>query len=279
MPRSILFSLPVHERPDIVEGQIVNIARHCPGAAVAIHVSPVFTGDIAAFKALEKTPGVFVNPTRLPTALGKGLFHVHAVNFLHGMQCRPETDTIAFISSNELFVRGGLADYMAPFQAGAQIELFDPLTDWHLFHRGVEREPHVQALLAHLGLPAIFGGQAEGLFFPTVLFAEMVKLYLRFFGMDFSGFETEEILPQTMLAKFAGGLPVAPPFTLQNYCHRFEIDRTLIERVRAGRGFIFAQRNAGCLRSPHVGSNDLSSVFSVKRVPREDCELRRFILQ
>ncbi len=279
MPRSILFSLPVHERPDIVEGQISNIARYCPGAAVAIHVSPVFTGDMAAFKALEKTPGVFVNPNRLPTALGKGLFHVHAVNFLHGMQCQPATDTVALISSNEMFVRDSLTDYIVPFQAGAQIELFDPLTDWHLFHRGVEREPHVQALLTYLGLPAIFGGQAEGLFFPTVLFAEMVKLYLRFFGPEFSGFETEEILPQTIMAKFLDGRPISPPFTLQNYCHRFEIDRALIARVRAGHGYIFAQRNAGCLRSPHIGSNDLSSVFSVKRVPREDCEIRRFILQ
>ena len=203
---------------------------------------------------------------------------MHAVNFLHGMQRHNGFDTIAFISSNELFVRAGLAEYVSAHLAGAQVELFDPLTDWHLFHRGIECEPRVRAMLAHLGLPTIFGGQAEGLFFPTVLFAEMVRIYLRFFGLEFSGFETEEILPQTILVKFLDDRAIAPPFTLQNYCHRFDIDRSLIAQIRSGHGFIFGQRNRGHLRSPHISTYDLSSIFSVKRVPREDCDLRRFIL-
>ncbi len=43
----------------------------------------------------------------------------------------------------------------------------------------------------------------------------MVRIYLRFFGLNLSGFEKEEILPQTMLAKLSDGRLIAPPFTLQ----------------------------------------------------------------
>ena len=73
MPRDILFSLPVHERPDILEGQISNIMRYCPGSGVAVHVSAAYDGDLTYFQKLEKYPGVFINPKSAADRARQGL--------------------------------------------------------------------------------------------------------------------------------------------------------------------------------------------------------------
>jgi hypothetical protein len=278
MPRRLLFSLPVHERPDIVRGQLENLRQFCPHAVICLHISTVATGDIEPFMQLGRLPGVLVNPERFTTQQSKGLFHVHAMNFRYALQCYPEIDSVALVSSNELLVRSGLEEHVAKYQAGAQIEIFDREIDWHLFNRQVENDPAVREVLRHFGLTTIFGGQAEGQFYNAAVFSEMVSVFLRFFPLSPSWFETEEILPQTMaIALLQSGKPVVLPFTFQNYTSHINVDQALVNLIRTGYGFIFSPRRRGCLRSPHIAIHDLSSVFSVKRVPREECAIRSYI--
>ena len=280
MSRPALFSLPVHERPDILADQLANIRRFCPDAIVCVHVSPAFAGDLETFRALARAPGVLLNPRRLETVHGRGLFHVHVSNAMHAVQAHPEIAKVCLISSNELFVRSGLSSHLDHHDAGAQFEMLDPATDWHVFRKQPHTFPEVAALLRYLDLPVIFGGQAEGQFYEAGLFFEMARVFLRFLELTPYRFETEEVLPQTITLRLLGPAHrIAPPFTVQNYCNRFEITPELIATIRAGRGWIFGPRIPGTLASPHVGRHDLGCAFSVKRVPREACALREAIAQ
>ena len=275
----MLVSLPAHERPDIVAAQIGNLRHFAPGALVCVHVSPVFTGDIAEFAALESVPGVFVNRARLSTGRATGLFHVHVANFLYTLGLGEGFDKVLCISSNELLIRQGLEAHVARHVLGAQIEMFDPALDWHLFRRGLERDAQLMALLRDLGLSCFFGGQAEGQFYEAALFAEMENLYLRHFALAPCGFESEEILPQTMAMALIGDrTKMPPPVTFQNYGHFLELTPAVIEKIRTGGpGIIFAPKRPHGLRSPHIGVQNLDMVFSLKRIPREASPLRDYI--
>lgn len=278
MAKPPLLSLPVHERPDIVADQIANLRRFCPEALICLHLSAGYEGDPAPFQALATVPGVLFNPRRLDTVRDCGLFHVHVSNFLHAISAHPELGRVCLISSNELLVRHGLAEHLDAYHAGAQVQVYDPATDWHLFAKRVDTLPEIAELLRFLGLPTIFGGQAEGQFYDANLFLDIATVFMRFLPLAPYRFQTEEVLPQTIALSLLGQAGrVTLPFTLQNYCNAFSFNPDLIELIRTGRGWVFGPRRLHHLASPHIGTHDLSSIFSIKRVPREFCALRQFI--
>ncbi|MBV9813811.1 MAG: hypothetical protein JO326_13770, partial [Acetobacteraceae bacterium] len=235
MPGLPFFSLPVHEKPDIVADQVANLRRFCPNAVICLHVSPSYRGDLAPFQALATDPAVLLNPRRLATVHGRGLLHVHVANFAYAYTAHPEISKVCLISSNELLIRDGVADYLNAHDAGAQFCMWDPLSDWRVFRRRVDLLPAVAAMLKSLGAPVIFGGQAEGQFYDAALFLEIVSVFARFFPWAPAGFETEEVVPQTVAVRLLGPqCRVGLPFTLQNYCNRFELTPELVSVIRGG---------------------------------------------
>lgn len=274
----ILFSLPVHERPDIVRGQIENINFFCPGSVICIHISAGAAALTDEFRRACDFPNVLFNPIAHETVWSGGLMHVHVSNFLHALGTGSDFTKVMMISSNELFVKHGLAEYVSRFQIGAQMEVFDGATDWGVFRPDFLQSASMQKFIASLGLPLFFGGQAEGQFASREVFGLLARLFTESFPMAPVGFPVEEVILPTVAARHAMlNVNVALPVTLANYCNNLEITPDVVEKVRAGKGTVFAKRVPRALRSPHIGASVLEGVFSVKRVPREDCELRRYI--
>jgi hypothetical protein len=274
----ILFSLPVHERPDIVRGQIENINYFCPGSVICLHLSAGAAALADEFRRACDFPNVLFNPVSLETVWSGGLMHVHVSNFLHAIGAGSDFTKVMLISSNELFVKHGLADYVSRFQIGAQMEVYDGANDWGVFRPDFLQSALMQKFIASLGLPLFFGGQAEGQFASREIFGLLARLFTESFPMAPVGFPIEEVILPTVAARHAMlNVNVALPVTLANYCNNLEITPDVVEKVRAGKGAVFAKRVPRALRSPHIGASVLEGVFSVKRVPREDCELRRYI--
>lgn len=274
----ILFSLPVHERPDIVRSQIENINYFCPGSLVCIHISAGSAGMVDEFRRVCDFPNVILNPSSHETIWSGGLMHVHVSNFLHALGTGSDFTKVMLISSNELFVKHGLAEYVSGYQIGAQMEVFDGATDWGVFRQDFLQSGAMQKFIASLGLPLFFGGQAEGQFASREIFGLLARVFMESFPMTPVGFPIEEVILPTVAARHAMiNVNVALPVTLANYCNNLEITPDVVEKVRDGKGAVFAKRVPRALRSPHIGASVLEGVFSVKRVPREDCELRRYI--
>jgi len=278
---TLAFSLPVHERPEVLLDCVENIFRFNPASAIVLHASRIFE-DFDP-RLVAGVPGVYVNPTRFNTARGQGLMHCHCSNFEHLRSAGVQFDYFCLISSNEKFIRRGLIDYVQAVKNGFQAVAFDLDADWHVFARRVDQRPEVQNLLRSVGARTIYGGQTEGQFFETPLFAKICEAYWAAFGRNETvGFETEEVVPQTVAV--AQGVKGSPPFTLVDYTHNLDFaltadvvaklaDPSLVGRVRLNIG----RKSPNCLISPHWNL-DNRSVFSVKRIPREVGHgLREFI--
>lgn len=275
---TILFSLPVHERPDIVRDQILNIKKFCPDAIICIHVSKLVEAEKYEFEKQCDFDDVYINDVSYETRHGKGLLNIHVANYEYAAKRNVKADKIAFLSSNELLIKPGLSTFTSSYVLGSQTEIYQDSADWHLFRPQVRDDQRVQNFLKLLELPVYFGGQAEGQFFNVDIFEKIAELYKACFGMGIAGFETEEIIPSTFAARLCiSGSRSALPITLCDYCSNISINEQLINYVRAGSGSIYGLKVPRALRSPHIGSFVMDNIFSVKRVPRTECELRTFI--
>ncbi|GBR51697.1 hypothetical protein CSR02_14485 [Acetobacter pomorum] len=290
MANRILFSIPVHERPDIIRDQALNILKFCPNSVVVMHLSKGVNNDddLALFKmAIEGLEGVILNADegyRVDTGDGhSGIFQAHYANYLLAEKLGIDFSTICLLSSNELLIKSGLEDYTAQHHIGCQTVLSDPTSNWHLFNRDLLSRLQSVGFLDDLEISQFyFGGQAEGQFYRKDIFKKMATIFRNFFPRSRpAGFETEEVIPPTIVANLTvdGGkemMPV-PPITLCDYCHDLSITPKLIEKIRSGWGVIYAPKKNGMLVSPHIGWPSFKTIFSVKRVPREECEIRSFI--
>jgi hypothetical protein len=276
---ALLFSLPVHEKPEIVRDQVENIRYFCPGATICIHVSASATSDKDDFRRLCDFDNVFVNPSSYETIWCEGLMHTHVSNFLYALEKGRRFDKVVLLSSNEMLVKHGLADYVAGYRLGSQTELYERANDWGSFRTDVLSSTAMRNFLARIDMRGLyFGGQAEGQFFDTGIFAHIARIFVENFPMAPCGFPSEEIIPPTVAAYYAlNGVDAALPITFCDYCTNLEITTDTIDQIRRGTGTVFARRYLKALPSPHMGSATLSGVFSIKRIPREDCELRRYV--
>jgi hypothetical protein len=268
----------VHERPDIVRGQIENINYFCPGSLIVIHISAGATASRDEFERFCDFENVFINPDSYDTVWSAGIMHTHISNFIHVLNLHEDFDKFVLISSNELFVKHGLQEFISQYEIGTQMEVYDPATDWGVFRQDFLESPEMQGFLSALELPLFFGGQAEGQFASKKIFAHVTKHYIANFPMGPFGFPLEEVILPTVAARYSmTGTDAALPITFCNYCNNADLSPELIDHIIKGTGTIFARRVPRALRSPHIGESVLRGVFSVKRVPREDCELRRYI--
>lgn len=271
MTARLVFSMPVHERVDAIRDSIRNILHFNPGALVVLHASK----QAKAMDGLAEQVGseqVFVNPRRHQTGHGTGMFRSHCSNYRYLRSLNVDFDTFCIISSNELFVRGGLARYAAEVKNAFQGLRSDPAEGWHVFEK-CERHPKIPVLLRECGGAAIYGGHTEGQFYDQELFGEMCEIYERVFGdADLQTIETEEFVPQTIAV--ARGIAPQTPFTLADYSNLvFRVNLRAISLLSAPKGVGNVKLNLGptgptYLRNPHQnGTNE--RVFALKRIPRD----------
>lgn len=274
----LLFSLPVHEMPEIVRDQIENINYFCPGSYICIHVSAGSVHLMEDFRRHCDFENVFINPISYKTEWNSGLLHTHIGNYLYALERGASFKKIVLMSSNELLVKHGLEEYVSQYAMGCHTQIYDITADWGGFRTDVASDQRMRNFLESLKMPCFFAGQAEGQFYSNQIFSRIVRHYVSYFPMAPCGFNTEEVIPPTVAASLgACGINYALPITLCDYCTSILISPELIDQVRLGKGTLFARRVPRSLRSPHVNLSVLDKVFSVKRVPRKDCELRRYV--
>ncbi|MDM9645101.1 hypothetical protein [Rhizobium sp. S163] len=275
---NVLFSLPVHEMPAIVRDQIENINYFCPGATIVIHISAGAAALEDEFRRQCDFPNVLINPSSYETRWNEGIFHTHVSNYLYALERGVAFDRIVLLSSNELLVKPGLAEYMSKFAMGSHVQIYDLAADWGGFRTDVASDRSVRKFVASLGLTSYFAGQAEGQFFNERIFARIVRVFVENFPMAPCGFNSEEVIPPTVAASLSmAGVNYAHPITFCDYSTAIRMTPELIDQIRAGKGAVYAQRVPRSMRSPHIGVSTFEGIFSVKRVPREDCELRRYV--
>ena len=265
----LLFSIPVHENQDIINNHVENIFNYNPDSKIILHVNKKFN-DFDPLKTNYQN--VYINATRLDYIYGNGLLWIHINNFFEAIRLNLDFQYFCIISSNEMFIKHGLIDYIIENKNGLQLVEYNPNIKWHLFQRGLHNNEVIINLLKKLGLEKICGGQAEGQFYEKHIFQKIVDLYP---NSDISYFETEEIITQTIFKSL--NISYGLPFTLQNYSNNISYDEKFIEDIRKNDILIPNMVKENTLWSAHVNRNSSYAVYSIKRIDRDFNSLRNYI--
>lgn len=205
-------SLPVHERPDVIAGQISNFSIFFPDAIVVIHVSlgASFSGsDLGAYLDHSGVKGFLINPVSVKTDWG-GIISAHLQN-ISFIKSRGDASTIVFHSSNDMLVRHGAYEF---------VDNFSNIFNWRRVYPGSHWWPGQVALQDELlkravssyGAGLIVGSQIEGSSYKADLLFDIHDEIMRR-GLLKSGlfYPREEILFST-LAACRGIAPEALPY-------------------------------------------------------------------
>ena len=269
----LLFSLPVHERQDIINNQIENILNFNPNAKIMIHVNKSFKN----FNQEDtKYHNVFINSKSFNYQYSKGLLWIHINNYLEAERLKIDYKYFIIISSNEMFIKHGLNTYVKNNKNGLQIIQYSQNINWHNFKKGLDKNKNIIDMLSYLKLDTFYGGQTEGQFFQKDIFKKIASIYIKYFGEDeINSFETEEIICQTIFKSF--NINYSLPFTLQNYSNKLNFDEKFINNIvenniKIPNNFI----RDTLLPSPHI-EQSCESIYSIKRVDRTNNLIRDYL--
>lgn len=270
----LLFSIPIHEREDVVNNQIENILNNCPNAKIIIHVNKTFKNFN---KNLINYDNVYINSKQYNYVYAKGLLWIHIKNFDEANRINIDFKYFIVMSSNEMLIKKGLNKYIEKNKNGAQIVRFSENVSWHNFRKGIEKDINVLLLLKDLNLDTIYGGQTEGQFYEKNIFQMIADKYVKYFGTyELNNFETEEILCQTIFKSL--DIDYALPFTLQNYCNKITFTEDFINNIINNNIIIPDYSIKDNLFSPHINKG-CDSIYSIKRIDRTFNPLRLFLSQ
>jgi len=272
--KTLLFSIPVHEKQDIIHNQIENILHFNPGSKIILHLNQSYTDFIPENCVYQN---VYFHQTKITYTHGKDLFAFHIANFLYCIQQNVIFDFFVLSASNEMFFKKGSIQYIEEYKNGLQMVDFDSENQWHNFHKDIERLPDIISLLDKLKLPCFCGGQAEGQFYEKKIFQRIVDIYLETtqnYEKTFS-FEAEEIIPQSIFKSFQIEL-YGRPLTLQNYSNAIDFNVNFIKSLYNG-CIIKDKTIKKSLTSPHVNCHSHNEMFSLKRIDRTFNECRNLL--
>lgn len=169
----VAISIPVHEKQDVVINQINNIKKYVPEAILVIHISSEMEecADLEAFIANEDK--VYCNPTRLRCGWGN-IIDAHISNFNY-LKSIVDFDYIMFHASNDMYIREGVEQYIAQFDAGFHVHKINKNSRWWPSVCALE-DPIIMEILNILGTELIVATQVESSFYSRELFDDIVEI-------------------------------------------------------------------------------------------------------
>lgn len=206
-----VISIAVHERPDIVVDQLLNIRHFFPNALIVLHISKAFNDAESKFKLLDllrflnRFPDLILNPSRLETRWGD-ILHVILSNF--HLVSNYSFKYFIILNSNELFVRRGVNEYLSHYDAG----MFQGYHTVFLRNESAESktaffaatisDQALEKIMHEVGSNEIHLSQPEGLFFKKEIIASMVEIIDRYYdhSLQSSIYPREEAYFSTIIS-------------------------------------------------------------------------------
>ncbi len=231
----IVFSIPIHQRLEVVVDQILNFRYFNPNCGIIFHLSKGFdyqgshiTKD--QFKEIcQELGNIFINPESVRTGFAD-IIQAHISNFKY-ISSFLDFKYFAICASNELFIRGGLNKYICDFDCGVmQVKL-----DYNKWPHGIKASKDIEFknyLSSHPNMPVLFT-YPEGQFYKKDLFFKIINDIDSFY--DYRKMEVpyprEEVYFSTIANIINKGhsIKIAKPFNYSAYHFTHLWDVTKIE--------------------------------------------------
>ena len=176
----ILISIAVHEKLEVILNQIDNFRKFAPGTGLVIHISGQMVEDFPeAPEVLRKIDRVWVNTNSFYTGMGL-LLKCHVSNFLYMEEAGIPFSHYCLHSSNDMFVRRGVEDYIRKHDYGFfQFNLFEKLNFCQWKEDFLKDRPYRKLMKGIQATPTQYVSQVEGTFYPREAFKEFSEHFLR----------------------------------------------------------------------------------------------------
>ncbi len=177
----ILLSIAVHEKPEVVLDQLDNFRKFAPDAGIVIHMSGQMAEEFPeTADMLRAIEGVWVNTNSFYTGLGL-LLKCHVSNFLYMEKTGIQFSHFCLHSSNDLFVKSGVEDYIRKHDYGFfQFNLFDHLNFCHWKTDFLKDRSYKKLMRCLNSSITHYVSQVEGTFYPRDAFRDFSIWFQRF---------------------------------------------------------------------------------------------------
>lgn len=268
----LLFSIPVHEKQDIVNNTIENIFNFNPNCKIILHINKNFT---SFNKEKSKYSNLYINKTDLEYIPHEDLLIYHVSNFKYCIENNVQFKYFIFSASNELFIKKGAIHYINIKKNGLQIVEYDKEIDWHNFKKNIDEEDVILHLFDILKKDTLYGGQTEGQFYEKEIFNKICEYYLEITKNNSIKikFEAEEIIPSIVFKSL--NLSHGDPINLQNYTNNIDFSVDYINNLIKGI-YIEDKPIKNQLTSPHINKTS-ENIYSIKRVDRTFNKIRNYL--
>lgn len=251
---NIIFSIPIHQRLEVVLDQICNIQHFNPNCGIVFHLSQGFdykTSLVSKDEFIEQTKrlgNVFINPESVRTGFAD-IIQAHMSNFEYASKIC-DFQYFAICASNESFIREGLYDKIRLYDCGYRLNKLEKSSDW----KYGEKLFHDSDLLNYLksnGYNIIDVTTPEGQYFKKDMMAEVVETIKGFYDYRNmkEAYPREEVYFSTIARNVFPKAKVGSIFTYSAYHYKFLWDVTRVEISNL--------------------VNKETDIFSVKRVDRQ----------
>lgn len=218
----IVVSIPVHEKPDVINDLIENIKTYIEHPIIVLHISAGFYKNYNE-NEIHLDSDTYINPMHLQTTWGN-IFQTHVSNFQF-IKNLVDFDYFLMQASNDMFVKKGIEKYIEQFDAGVDCRiLWQHDSKWWPCSCAYE-DATLQKIMRYIGVTRILGSQVEGSFYRKAIFEYVANTIDSLITQEdcrkFNLYGREEIYYPTIASKIMDYGRCGYPTTFSEV-HRFD---------------------------------------------------------
>lgn len=179
----VLFSLLIHEEPDVVLDQLNNILYFNPNSYVVIHINHKFTigkSKISLEQMVQiikkKYKRVYINPIRLNVS-HCNIIQAHISNFY---SFPSDFDYFYFVASNELFLKYGAENFVSNYDYGCESKINDK---WYYINN-MKEDIGLIKIQSMIKSNQYYYSQIEGSFYSKKIMTHIVDIICRCYNCE-----------------------------------------------------------------------------------------------
>lgn len=305
-------SIPVHESFESVISQLSNFQKYLE-CKIILHVSShssKLKGKLEYYLSKTKKRDIYINPVSLETSWGN-IINAHISNIKY-IQClgAGKYDNIIFHSSNDMFIKKGLGKILGKNKSFFHLRFISQSGHWWPGNVALCDDKFGSCLARH-GSNAMVASQVEGSVYPAEAMFEIVKIIMDNKLLESQLFYTREEFFFSSFAYALGLRPDASPYVFSEV-HRFDridfklrdflssklfpscLSKFYIEHINKilfkSRFYRITKKDILNIRNKKipfievcdnadkfVPYNPDDEIFAVKRIPRQNSQIRKFI--
>lgn len=216
----LVVSIPVHERPDVINNQIENFQKYIEDVSIVLHVSDSFfrqytLNDIKSYK------DVYINPEHLKT-VWSDILKAHISNF-HFIKNKMDFDYFILHASNDMYIKYGFKKYVQQFEAGFHIrKVTKNNSHWWVGNIALQ-DTSLRKMMDYCSQEEIIGSQVESSFYKKELMIKIIDVIEKFYSPSKiqTIYPREEIYFSTIASAFVEPRAIGGITTFSEV-HRFD---------------------------------------------------------